>query len=85
MGIHLKIMSSIILPYLNRELSFINVYNYFKYIQVIIQTADCAPYLLNLVRTLAFFLIDLDEIKLENNSEMLRTIKSFWTETTSRV
>ena len=64
MGTHLKIMYSIILPYLNRELSFINVYNYFKHLQTIIQGADCAPYLLNLVRTLAFFLIDLDEIKL---------------------
>lgn len=60
MQTHLKIMHSIIVPYLHRELSFINVYNYFKYIQKIITVTNSSPYLLNLVRTLAFFLIDLD-------------------------
>lgn len=74
MGTHLKIMHSIIMPYLQRELPFINVYNYFKYLQVIIVDVNFAPVLSNLVSTLAFFLVDLDEIKLENNGEMLKTI-----------
>lgn len=57
-------MNSIIMPYLNRELSFINVYNYFKYLQEMVQKMNFSSVLLSLVRTLTFFLIDLDEIKL---------------------
>lgn len=68
METHLKIMHSIIVPYLHKELSFINVYNYFKYIQKVMVHANSAPFLLNLVRTLSFFLIDLDELKLENST-----------------
>lgn len=36
--------------------------------------ANSSPFLLNLVRTLSFFLIDLDELKLENSGEMVKTI-----------
>lgn len=64
METHLKIMNAIIIPYLHRELSFINVYNYFKHVQKIILASNCASSLLNLVQTLSYFLIDIDELKL---------------------
>lgn len=64
MQTHLKIMHSIIVPYLQRELSFINVYNYFKYMQKCITNFNCVPFLLKLIQTLAYFLVDLDEMKL---------------------
>ena len=74
METHLKIMHSIIVPYLQRELPFINVYNYFKYLQKCITNFNCVPFLLKLIQTLAYFLVDLDDMKLENNGEMLKTI-----------
>lgn len=74
MDTHLKIMNSAIQPYLNGDLPFINVYNYFKYIQGIISHVNVERYLLLLMRTFIFFLIDLDEIKPDNNSEMMKTI-----------
>lgn len=57
-------MSAIIVPYLHRELPFINVYNYFKHLQKVMVTANLDPFLLSLVKTLSFFLVDLDESKL---------------------
>ena len=74
MDTHLKIMNSAIQPYLNGDLPFINVYNYFKYIQGIISHVNVGRYLLLLMRTFIFFLIALDEIKPDNNSEMMKTI-----------
>ena len=42
--------------------------------QKLVIDANCAPYLLSIIRTLSYYLVDLDEIRLENNGEMLKTI-----------
>lgn len=63
METHMKIMWSIIPPYLEKELPFINVYNYFRYLQKIIMNAHVGPSLLGLVKILCYFLIDVDEMR----------------------
>ena len=68
MPFHIKLMETIMVPYLSQKLQSINVYNYFKLFTARItqmcearnNEIECVtPHLRNLMRLTIFFLIDL--------------------------
>jgi hypothetical protein len=75
MTLHIKIMDTIMIPYLGQSLQSINIYNYFKLLTnrinimcepKVSQIDLITPQLRNLMRLVMFFLIDLSESRLDN-------------------
>jgi hypothetical protein len=73
---HIKIMDSVMLPYLDQCLQSINMHNYMSRLAATlnrINECHVTPYLRNLLRLLMFFLVDVNSSNLEDKQQITKS------------
>jgi hypothetical protein len=74
---HMKIIYSVVVPFMKKEIPIINVFTYFRELARLFNGSEGLKYshcLKDLTRMLMYFLIDLDENSIENKDEITKTV-----------